>query len=450
MADEDGESDVSTNLSPRIIFVRLGKDKSKDAIEDEIFKYVNKVLEESSDNGNVLEEANNCITLPDFAASRILQVAIGPEYVGLLLDNGRVQRFKCVTKNLDSTKKLWGSQRSADEPSFQVQSDEAYARQLQNEFLNNGASTSAVSGTSPAFKSYAIPSSSNNWNSRSLTRAGFDSRLVSNAIARTEQRFVPSSMPAAINTSPAPVARESQTTDVELERPSGTTSALVDSASRGTQANASVQTGSSVNIIDPDEGTSIEETPPSTSSATKASQEGKNDSNKFKVQDSANQRQENSVENLPGNGRSVSSSQSPSARRSVSSPTLLQRTVFTTNFPVMRQFSAPFLFPSGGVSFPLYSNSSTGQIIGSRGSLRLEPRVVRAQLAEAGAFPRTLPRPAPPRPLPGARQRGDRASDSNESKCASCSDAEFCYPEIGNVEWLEAENVCKVIIISLN
>ena len=146
MADDDSESDASTNfISPRILFVRLRKDKSKDAIEDEIFKLVNKVLDESCDDGEVSEEAKNyIITLPDLSAGQILQVAVGPEFVGLLFDNGRVCRFKCVTKNLDSSKKLWNSQRSQDEPSFQVQSDEAYARQLQNQYLNNGATTSAA------------------------------------------------------------------------------------------------------------------------------------------------------------------------------------------------------------------------------------------------------------------------------------------------------------------
>lgn len=433
MADDGRENDVSTILSPRIIFIRLGKDKSKDAIEDEIFKYANKVLEETNGNGSVLEEAKNCITLPDFAESRVVQVAVGPEFVGLLLDDGRVARFKCVTKNLDSTKKLWNTQRNADEPSFQVQSDEAYARQLQNEILNNGATTSTFPGRSPMLGASTVSSSPNNWTS--LPRTGFGNGQVGNV---TAQRFIPSSMSAVNDSVPASVPRETQTTEDDLEKPSGTSSSLADNGSRSSQADASVKTNSSVKSVDFSEGTSKADTLPSTSNSTEGNRrEGKTDNHKSKVKDSSNQRQESSVENVPGNGRSVSSSQSSNTRRTISSPTLLQRTVFTANYPVMRQFSAPFLFQSGGVSFPLYSNSSTGQIFGSRGSLRLEPRIVRAQLAEAGAFPRG--------PTTASTQRREDRS-SNESKCASCcSDADFCYPEIGGVEWLEAENVSELV-----
>ena len=435
MADDDSENDASTLLSPRIIFVRFGKDKSKDAIEDEIFKYVNKVLEESNDNGDVSEEAKSCIitlpAMPDFAAGRILQVAVGPEFVGLLFDNGRVCRFKCVTKNLDSSKKLWSSQRNQDEPSFQIQSDEAYARQLQNKILNNGATTSPFPGRSPALEG-SLSSAY-----RSFARTGFSNGLVGN---RTAQRFIPSSMPGASNSgnSSAPDTHESQTTGGVLEKPSGASSSVVNTESRGSQANPSVQTRSSVIKTVGFKGGSSSTDAASTSktSTVEASEEEKPDSHKAKEQGSSNRNQENSAEKLPGNGSSASSSQSTNSRRSVSSPTLLQRTVFTTNFPVMRQFSAPFLFPAGSVSFPLYSNSTTGQIFGSRGSLRLEPRVVRAQLAEAGAFPRG--------PTTSSAQRCDDRS-SNATKCASCcSDADFCYPEIGDVEWLEVENVSKL------
>ena len=131
MADGNSENDAWTNLSPRIIFVRLGKDKSKDAVEDELFKCINQVLGESNDNGSVLEKSKNCISLPDLGSSRIIQVAVGPEFVGLLFNDGRVCRVKCVTRNLDSIKKLPSSLGNSDESLFQVQSDEAYARQLQ-------------------------------------------------------------------------------------------------------------------------------------------------------------------------------------------------------------------------------------------------------------------------------------------------------------------------------
>lgn len=434
MADDDSENDVSAIRSPRIIFIRLGKDKSKDAIEDEIFKYISKVLEESNDNGSASEEAKNIITLPDFAGCRIQQVAVGPEYVGLLFDDGRVGRFKCVTKNIDSTKKPWGSQGTADEPSFQVQSDEAYARQLQNEFLSSGATASTYPARSPVFAGSSISFSPNNQLSRNSSRSAVGNGLVT---YRTAQRFIPSAMPAANNSIPAAVTRESQTEGVDLDKSSGTNSSLVDSESRGSQADASVQTNSSSKSMDPNNETpTMENALPSTSSKTEKNQEGKTEFDKSKAQNSTNQKQENSAENVPLNGRSVSSSQSSNTRRSVSSPTLLQRTVFTTNYPIMRQFSTPFLFPAGSVSIPLYSSSSNGPIFGSRGSLRLEPRVVRAQLAEAGAFSRG-PTTA------SAQRREDRPP--NESKCASCSDADFCYPEIGGVEWLGAENVSELI-----
>lgn len=427
MADHDTKNDVSAVLSPRIIFVRIGKDKSKDAIEDEIFKCINEVLEEPNGSESASQGVKNCITLPDFAGCRILQVAVGPEYLGLLFHDGRVGRFKCVTKNLDSTKKLWSSQRSEDEPNFQVQSDEAFARQLQNELLNGGATSSKLNfpGRSPVWAGSSFKFSPKNRNARSSFRTGFANGSASN---RTPQRFVPSSMSPAGNSNTIAVTRECETEEVDLERSSGTSSAQVDSKSCGSQTEASAQTNSPSKSVDPKENMPL----PLSSNTDEESQEGiqVSERDKSKVQGSSHQKRVSSEESLPRSGRSMSSSQSSNTRQSISSPTLLHRTVFTTNYPIMRQFSAPFLLPAGGVSIPVYSTSSNGPVFGSRGtSLRLEPHVVRAQLAEAGAFAR------------GPRTASAQGSEDPESKCASYSDADFCYPEIGGVEWLEVENV---------
>ena len=404
MADGNSENDAWTNLSPRIIFVRLGKDKSKDAVEDELFKYINQVLEESNDNGGVLEKAKNCIRLPDFGTSRIIQVAVGPEFLGLLFNDGRVCRIKCVTKNLDSTEKVPSSQGNADQSIFQVQSDESYARQLQNEFLNNARANRTLPGRSlvSGAARFSSPSSS-------PFRA-----FVTN---RTQQRSVPWNSNTNSMATQTSVSRESQTGGEAQQTPSNTNSTLVEgsgSNSRATHTDSSVQTSSSVKTLNPNEGTSSGNVP-STSNPVKESNEGKAKNQKPKVQDSGNQRQENS---------SDSSSTGSNSRRSVSSPTLLHRTVFTTNIPGnMRQWPSYLLPITGSVPLlPGYRRSN------------LQPHVVRAQLAEMGAFPRG--------PTTANIQRSDDRA-SSESKTASCSDADFCYPETGDLEWLEAENVSE-------
>lgn len=409
MADGNSENDAWTNLSPRIIFVRLRKDKSKDTVEDELFKYINQVLEESNGNGGVLEKVKNCISLPDLGSSRIIQVAVGPEFLGLLFNDGRVCRVKCVTKNLDSTKKLPSSQGNSDEPLFQVQSDEAYARQLQNEFLNNGGATRTIPGRSELFDRYLVSRAA-------MSSSPSPSPFRAFVTNRTQQR-ISNTYSAATQTS---VTRESQTqTGGEApEKPNNTSSTLVEgngSNSRETNTDSSVQTSSSVKTVNTNEDTSSGNVP-STSNPTKESNERKAENQKPKVQNSGNQRQETNSLNL--------SSASSNTRRSVSSPTLLHRTVFTTNIPGnMRQWPS-FLVPITG-SPPL---------IATNRRYNLQPNVVRAQLAEMGAFPRG--------PTTANVQRSDDRA-SSESKTASCSDADFCYPEIGDLEWVEAENVSE-------
>ena len=421
-AEDEGEGDVLAISSPRILFVRLRKDKSRYAIEDEIFKCINKALEESGENKSFPEEPKNCITLPDFAGCRILQVAVGPEYVGILLDDGRVGRFKCVTKNLDSTKKLWKPDQCTSEPSFQVQSDEVFARQLQSEFLNNGATTSTSSGRPNSLTSNrGTPSLS----SRIYTGNG----RVSD---RPVQSPIPSGSSYSSNASRNTlVTRESQTESGYMEALSGNGLSLDDSQTFVGQADTIVQSKSMTKSSESDENTTIAKhtSLPSTSNGISTNQE------KSKVQDNINQKLENSSENVPVNGRSVSSSSSSVARRSVSSPRLLQRTVFATNYPMMRQIPAPFLFPPGSVSFPFYSNSASGPMFGPRGSLRLEPRVVRAQLAEAGVFPVRGSRTS------ATQGREERPSADNKTASCTCNDADFCFPEVGNIQWIELENV---------
>lgn len=419
-AEDDEERDVLAISSPRILFVRLRKDKSKDAIEDEIFKCINKVLEESGENKSFPEEPKNCITLPDFAGCRILQVAVGPEYVGILLDDGRVGRFKCVTKNLDSTKRLWRPDQSASEPSFQVQSDEVFARQLQNEFLNNGATTSTSSGRPNSLTS--------NRGTPSLS-----SRIYSSN-GRVPDRSVESPIPSD-SSNPSTASRNALVTR-ESQTESGYMEALDDSQTFVGQADTILQSKSLTKSTESDDNTTIAKhtSLPSTSKGVSTNQE------KSKVQDNVNQKLENSAENIPVNGRSESSPAGAVARRSVSSPRLLQRTVFATNYPMMRQFPAPFLFPAGSVSFPFYSNSSSGPMFGPRGSLRLEPRVVRAQLAEAGVFPVRGSRTST---TPG---REERPSNNNKTASCTCNDADFCFPEVGNIQWIELENVSDLAI----
>ena len=405
MADGGRENDAWTKLSPRIIFVRLGKDKSKDAVEDELFKCINQVLGESNDNGRVLEKAKNCISLPDFGSSRIIQVAVGPEFLGLLFNDGRVCRVKCATRNLDSIKKLPNSLGNSDEPLFQVQSDEAYARQLQNEFLNNGATTRTVPDRSMVSGAAMSPFT------RASGRSGFGNVFVSNRTKPRSASWMPNTTSATTQTS---VTRESQTGKEELEKPNNTSSTLVEgsgSSNHEPQADTAMQSSNSVKTENLSKDTSSEGA--RSSNSTKTDSEARVQNQKPKGSASVDPRQENSLDSL---------SAGSNPRRSVSSPTLLHRTVFTTTFPGnMRQWPS-FLLPVTG-SMPIIPRRSN-----------LQPHVVRAQLAEVGAFPRG--------PTTANIQRPEDRANS-ESKTASSSDADFCYPEIGDLQWLEAENVSE-------
>ena len=432
MADGNSENDAWTNLSPRIIFVRLSKDKSKDAVEDEIFKYINKVVDESNDSEGELEKAKNCITLPDFGTSRILQVAVGPEFLGFLFNDGRVCRVKCVTKNVDCTKKLYNSQDNSEEPIFQVKSDEAYARHLQNQ-LNEAITSRSVPGRSLVLGGGAT--------FRPSDRTGLGNGFLSN---RTRHRVATPWMAnrsSTVNSIPTQVDHETQTTrGEELEKSNNTRSTPAgdsgSSSSHETNTEKSTHSSNSDKSIDRDEGSTVG-AKPSTSDNTKQDNKEKIGNSKPKVQDKSKQKQENPTGSLPANNTSShSSSAGSNPRRSVSSPTLLHRTVFTTNVPgVVRPWS-PFGLPVvGSVSqFPPYI-SRGNQIF--RASVPLQAHVVRAQLAEAGAFPRG--------PTTANFQRSEDRS-SSESKTTSCSDADFCYPEIGDLEWLEVENVSEVAL----
>lgn len=411
MANGNSENDAWTNLSPRIIFVRLGKDKSKDAVEDELFKCINQVLGESNDNGSVLEKAKNCISLPDFGSSRIIQVAVGPEFLGLLFNDGRVCRVKCVTRNLDTIKKLTSSLGNSEERLFQVQSDEAFARQLQHEFLNNGATSGTVPGRSLVSGTAMSPSF------RASGRSGFGNVFVSN---RTKPRFASWMPNTSSATTQTPVSREFQTGKEELEKSNNTSSTLAEgsgSSNQETQADTAMQTSSSIKTENLSKDTSSEGV--ESSCATKAGSEAKAENQKPKGSDRGNQRQENALD------PSLSAGSNP--RRSVSSPTLLHRTVFTTTFPGNTRQWPAFLLPVTG-SMPIMPRRSN-----------LQPHVVRAQLAEAGAFPRG--------PTTANIQRPDERT-SIESKTTSSSDADFCYPEIGDLQWLEAENVRETTSLS--
>ena len=65
--------------------------------------------------------------------------------------------------------------------------------------------------------------------------------------------------------------------------------------------------------------------------------------------------------------------------------------------------------------------------------------VVRAHLAEqlAGAYVFSRG------PTSTNFQRTEERAAGDNSKTISCNDPDFCYPEIGNLEWLEVENVSE-------
>ena len=87
--------------------------------------------------------------------------------------------------------------------------------------------------------------------------------------------------------------------------------------------------------------------------------------------------------------------------------------------------------------FPPYI--SRGNQMSGRSSVPLQAHVVRAHLAEqlAGAYVFSRG------PTSTNFQRTEERAAGDNSKTISCNDPDFCYPEIGNLEWLEVENVSE-------
>lgn len=440
MADGQSENHPWTNLSPRIIFVRLSKDKSKDTVEDEIFKYIKKVLDESTDGDSELEKAKNCVTLPDFGTSKIVQVAVGPAFIGFLFHDGRVCRVKCVSKSAEGTQTLINSQGSSEEPIFQVKSDEVYAKQLQNQ-LNEEI---RINRTSPSRSLvHGGATSSPQFSFRASDRYGLGNAFLSN---RTRQRVARpwTARTSSSNYVTTQVKQETQTKSEEPQQSSNTRSSPVgdgESSSHETNADESKQSSNSDKNINPDEsftdgGNSVT----SVTCNTKLEDKETAGTSNPNVQDKCNQEVENSSGNLSANHSSLeTSSRSSSSRRLVSSPTLLHRTVYTTNLPGVVRPWPPYGIPVVGSvqQFPPYI--SRGNQMSGRSSVPLQAHVVRAHLAEqlAGAYVFSRG------PTSTNFQRTEERAAGDNSKTISCNDPDFCYPEIGNLEWLEVENVSE-------
>ncbi|XP_022781948.1 uncharacterized protein LOC111322968 [Stylophora pistillata] len=437
MADRYHELDARTNLSPRIIFVRLGKDKSKDTVEDEIFKYIKKVLNESTVGNSDLEKAKSCVTLPDFGTGKIVQVAVGPAFIGFLFHDGRVCRMKCVSRNSESTQTLNNSQDYSEEPIFQVKSDEVYAKQLQNQ-LNEEIRTKR---TSPG-RSLVHGGATSSLNLSFRASDGYDSGdvLLSD---RTRQSVVkPWSAKAGPSSSAddgtTQVNQETQTGREDLQQ-TNNTPGNGGSSSHETNKDKSKQSCNTDENVNPDESCTVGDDSV-TSDFTNQENKETAGTSKPNVQDKCSQEVENSSGNVSiNNSSSGASSRSSNSRRSVSRPTFLHRTLYAANLPGVVRPWPPYGIPVVGSvqQFPPYI--SRGNRTSGRSSVPLQAHVVRAHLAEqlAGAYVFSR---GPRGPRRTNFQRKDERATGENSETTSCSDADFCYPEIGDLEWLEVEN----------
>ena len=423
MADSNCKGDASASSSPQLIFIRLRKDKSKDEIEDEIFKFVTEVWQRSCEKRNVSANDKNCISLLDLDSRTIRQVAVGPEYVGVLLTDGRVCRFKCVSQNTCASSKPPNSQTSVDSLSFHVSSDEVASSTI------SVASPICV-GSTTSSAPVASPLTSGTVESRTVEMSPSKTSHFTSNLAEYPKT---GEVKPIDSTCSSTRAKQSEIPTKELQTKSGNVSfasqlpvSVSKSSSEVTAGNSCVSGPSCSNI--------------STGDTDRNGRGKKTKIAKVALQDSGNQRQEVSLGRCYGqvpNGNNVVQSSTTASlsyalntRRSVSSPTLLQRTVFTRNVPGLS-----YIVPAVScVSFPAYL--TTCPTIPAR----LQPHIVRAQLATAGAFPRG------PVTAATVHRREDQNADN---KPLSCSDDNFCYPVAGILEWLEVEAVSRILCDSI-
>lgn len=148
MADKQSVEGNQSMFSPKIVYIRLEKNLTKERIQKEIVRSVKNAFKDTVHGERRSSKDKSCENFPVIKSDEVCEVAIGPEFIGIVLNNGRVYRIKCSSNTLELSKKPKKSTSEKSSDIFQVQSDEAYARRLQDQLNNrDGSRTRSLPST---------------------------------------------------------------------------------------------------------------------------------------------------------------------------------------------------------------------------------------------------------------------------------------------------------------
>ena len=445
-----------TKSSPQILFVRLGKEPTKDSIQKKIFKCVKSVLEDSVNDKGKRNNEKSCEVCPGIRSDEVREVALGPEFIGIVLNNGRVCRLKCSSNTLDSSKKPKKTQSSKSEDIFQVQSDEAYARRVQDQLNTVEVNSTSLSSTldplltpspdilmpetaesllpemnffsSDSDQTSSVPFSSIEDNPEAINNdrdAGLDSVSTPRGLV-TERTSLPvvSRNPLAQlgqNGAERPLQKETTSKNITADVVSN-----ADSPNQSTkQDETRKRSFDSSSDSKVKAGSSATETRTSTSVSSLISHDKSQTSqSSLAIQESRNNSQTRSdITFFP--------------RRSIASPTFIQRTIFPADpfyyRPPRGILNAPMILPRPGTLYS-FDSRRLRDTFGSRSSIRYQPQG------------RTVHHFGPPSRSLGnhsdsTRRGRAQPGDSGRKGGVEDENAKFFYPKLGELEWLETETV---------
>ena len=452
MADKPKLVCSEERFTPKIVYVRLGKDLTKDGIQKKIIKAVNNAFNGSvNGEGQVGIKEKPYQVFPMIKSEEVCEVAIGPEFIGIVLNNGRVGRIKCSSSTMESSKKPSKSLANKKDDIFQVQSDEVYARQLQDQ-LNSGELRSQSSTLNVNYNSPLFPSSEEVLISEVAESLCSDINILSTNANQTL------SCPSvegfdAINRNPEATNSTSNTSSDSLESEKSTSKRTLLGKSQteqnreGTTQNPFEQTASEITLADVFYNTDTQNQLSKQTNETNkesvvanvnskvvsnSSEACSSTSTNSKLINSSKAMQSNAATPGKKNTTQTQSDDSFYPQASVSSPTFIQRTVFHANPFFYRPPRVLCRGPSGA----LYNFDSRRlrDTFGQQRAIRYQP-----QGSTVHHFGPTV-RNASGRSNFNRRDRGQAGSNGGRSS-EDEENAKFFYPKLGELEWLMTESV---------
>ena len=136
------ENISSMSKKVKLLSVKVKPEENADSVKARVLKFLKNVEKANGAEGGLFDKSDCDYVhfVHDLDADSVLQVVSNSNYIGFLLKDGRVCRMRCTSRlDVDSRSNI----RYTARPSFQVQSDAEYAKQLQAEY-NTGEGTSTL------------------------------------------------------------------------------------------------------------------------------------------------------------------------------------------------------------------------------------------------------------------------------------------------------------------